>query len=96
MQTLSSAEKLKETMKERMKGNSIDSAEQPFVVLKEIKHNLVMCSGSAVLSVLCTSPESTFTPYGGEGRRVFPECFACMEVEKAKEFINLKNFLGVS
>lgn len=51
MQTLSSAEKLKETMKERMKGNSIDSAEQPFVVLTEIKHNLVMCSGSAVLSV---------------------------------------------
>lgn len=43
MQTLSSAEKLIETMKERMKGNSIDSAEQSFVVLKEIKHNLVMC-----------------------------------------------------
>lgn len=43
MQTLSSAEKLIETMKERMKENSIDSAEQSFVVLKKIKHNHVMC-----------------------------------------------------
>lgn len=49
MQTLSSAEKLIETMKERMKENSIDSAEQSFAVLKEINHNHVMCSGSAVL-----------------------------------------------
>lgn len=49
MQTLSSAEKLIETMKERMNENSIDSEDQSFVVLKEIIHNLVMCSGSAVL-----------------------------------------------
>lgn len=62
-QTLSRAEKLIETMKERMKEDSIGSAEQAFVVLKEIKHNLVMCSLS-----LCTSPESTFTQHGGGPR----------------------------
>lgn len=49
MQTLSNAEKLIETVKERMKGNSIDSAEQSFVVLKEIKHNSVICLGNILL-----------------------------------------------